>query len=258
MGRGRDAKALHAPCVRRAPRPSGRPNRHARLFRRHQRRRLPPRQLGHLPRQAAPDRREPRTRPHRDVLRWTRRTSQGGGTPTASTSLGRDIENREIQTTIQGQTISSNFGIPKSGIQPGIAVHGRGEEPPLRRGGDAHPSEDEALLDELGTTSYDHYLALRNRPEFTDYLATFGTLKYYEAPTSAPPHLTGQGRGHQLRRPARHPVCGFLVAAEAERAGLLGLGTPLKPSTGKGASKKPQASTAQRVSAPSSRTRCSP
>ena len=38
----------------------------------------------------------------------------GGNTHRFYASLGRDIENREIQTTIQGQTISSNFGIPKS------------------------------------------------------------------------------------------------------------------------------------------------
>ena len=38
----------------------------------------------------------------------------GGNTHRFYASLGSDIENTEIQTTIQGQTISSNFGIPKS------------------------------------------------------------------------------------------------------------------------------------------------
>ena len=86
-------------------------------------------------------------------------------TPTDSTSLGRDIENREIQTTIQGQTISSNFGIPKSAgfnlellFTAGVKNRLFDEEETQISAADA------ALLDELGETSHAHYLALRNRP----------------------------------------------------------------------------------------------
>ena len=40
-------------------------------------------------------------------------------------SLGPDVQTREVQTTIQGQSISSNFGTPQSaGLQFGIAVYG--------------------------------------------------------------------------------------------------------------------------------------
>jgi phosphoenolpyruvate carboxylase len=106
----------------------------------------------------------------------------GGNTHRFYASLGRDIENREIQTTIQGQTISSNFGIPKSAgfnlellFTAGVKNRLFDEEETQISAADA------ALLDELGETSHAHYLALRNRPEFTEYLATFGTLKYYGA-----------------------------------------------------------------------------
>ena len=106
----------------------------------------------------------------------------GGNTHRFYASLGRDIENREIQTTIQGQTISSNFGIPKSAgfnlellFTAGVKNRLFDEEETQISEGDA------ALLDELGESSHAHYLALRNRPEFTEYLATFGTLKYYGA-----------------------------------------------------------------------------
>ena len=106
----------------------------------------------------------------------------GGNTHRFYASLGRDIENREIQTTIQGQTISSNFGIPKSAgfnlellFTAGVKNRLFDEEETQISAADA------ALLDELGESSHAHYLALRNRPEFTEYLATFGTLKYYGA-----------------------------------------------------------------------------
>ena len=106
----------------------------------------------------------------------------GGNTHRFYASLGRDIENREIQTTIQGQTISSNFGIPKSAgfnlellFTAGVKNRLFDEEETQISAADA------ALLDELGASSHAHYLALRNRPEFTEYLATFGTLKYYGA-----------------------------------------------------------------------------
>jgi len=38
----------------------------------------------------------------------------GGKTHKFYASLGSEIENQEIQLTVQGQTISSNFGIPES------------------------------------------------------------------------------------------------------------------------------------------------
>ena len=106
----------------------------------------------------------------------------GGNTHRFYASLGRDIENREIQTTIQGQTISSNFGIPKSAGFNLELLFTAGVKNRLFDEEETQISEaDAALLDELGDSSYAHYLALRNRPEFTEYLATFGTLKYYGA-----------------------------------------------------------------------------
>ncbi len=106
----------------------------------------------------------------------------GGNTHRFYASLGRDIENREIQTTIQGQTISSNFGIPKSAGFNLELLFTAGVKNRLFDEEETQISEaDAALLDELGDSSHAHYLALRNRPEFTEYLATFGTLKYYGA-----------------------------------------------------------------------------
>jgi len=104
----------------------------------------------------------------------------GGNTHRFYASLGSDIENQEIQTTIQGQTISSNFGIPKSagfnlellltaGLQSGIF-----DDP------QTHISADQGkLIEELGAQSFAHYTALKEHPQFMPYLTKWGTLKYY-------------------------------------------------------------------------------
>ena len=75
----------------------------------------------------------------------------GGNTHRFYASLGRDIENREIQTTIQGQTISSNFGIPKSAGFNLELLFTAGVKNRLFDEEETQISEaDAALLDELG------------------------------------------------------------------------------------------------------------
>ena len=154
----------------------------------------------------------------------------GGNTHRFYASLGRDIENREIQTTIQGQTISSNFGIPKSAgfnlellFTAGVKNRLFDEEETRIL------PEDEALLDELGTTSYDHYLALRNRPEFTDYLATFGTLKYYgETNIGSRPTSRAKDGAINFEDLRAIPFVGSWSQLKQNVPGYFGLGTALE------------------------------
>lgn len=104
----------------------------------------------------------------------------GGNTHRFYASLGQDIENTEIQTTIQGQTISSNFGIPRSAgfnleLLLTAGLRNRLFDDPgtrLERG-------QEEVLVWLAQKSHAKYNALKAHPAFLDYLSTFGTLKYY-------------------------------------------------------------------------------
>lgn len=104
----------------------------------------------------------------------------GGNTHRFYASLGDEIENREIQTTIQGQTISSNFGIPRSAtfnmellLTAGLQNRLFGLEHTDADGADAR------LMDELSETSFAHYQRLKTHPAFMAYLETYGTLRYY-------------------------------------------------------------------------------
>jgi phosphoenolpyruvate carboxylase len=105
----------------------------------------------------------------------------GGNTHRFYASLGNRIENREIQTTIQGQTISSNFGIPKSASFNMELLLTAGLQNRLFD----EPAEEQqvvdgaALLDELSEASFAHYAALKHDPNFLPYLETYGTLHFY-------------------------------------------------------------------------------
>ena len=154
----------------------------------------------------------------------------GGNTHRFYASLGRDIENREIQTTIQGQTISSNFGIPKSAGFNLELLFTAGVKNRLFDEEDTQISAaDAALLDELGSTSHSHYLALRNRPEFTDYLATFGTLKYYGA-TNIGSRPTSRAKDGAIRFEDLRaiPFVGSWSQLKQNVPGYYGLGTALE------------------------------
>ena len=154
----------------------------------------------------------------------------GGNTHRFYASLGRDIENREIQTTIQGQTISSNFGIPKSAGFNLELLFTAGVKNRLFDEEETHiGAEDAALLDELGATSHAHYLALRNRPEFTDYLATFGTLKYYgETNIGSRPTSRAKDGAITFEDLRAIPFVGSWSQLKQNVPGYFGLGTALE------------------------------
>lgn len=104
----------------------------------------------------------------------------GGKTHKFYASLGPKIENNEIQVTVQGQTISSNFGtldscrynienLLSAGLTNQVFSKGKNELSP-----------DEAqILEQLATLGYEKYLNFKNHPKFIPYLEQMSTLKYY-------------------------------------------------------------------------------
>lgn len=104
----------------------------------------------------------------------------GGKTHKFYASLGPKIENNEIQITVQGQTISSNFGtldscrynlenLLSAGITNQVFSKGKNEL-----------SIDEiGVLDQLSELGYNKYLSFKNHPKFIPYLEQMSTLKYY-------------------------------------------------------------------------------
>ncbi|OYU81760.1 MAG: phosphoenolpyruvate carboxylase [Flavobacterium sp. BFFFF1] len=104
----------------------------------------------------------------------------GGKTHKFYASLGPNIENREIQITIQGQTISSNFGTLDSCrynlenlLSAGVANQIFDKDENLLSGAD------KKILDELAEKGFEKYTDFKNHPKFIPYLEQVSTLKYF-------------------------------------------------------------------------------
>lgn len=104
----------------------------------------------------------------------------GGKTHKFYASLGPKIENNEIQITVQGQTISSNFGtldscrynienLLSAGVTNQVFSKGKNEL----------SVEETQILTQLAGLGYDKYLSFKNHPKFIPYLEKMSTLKYY-------------------------------------------------------------------------------
>lgn len=104
--------------------------------------------------------------------------SRGGGkTHRFYASMGKEIANKNIQLTIQGQTISSQYGsidsaefnieqLINAGMSAGIKETHNILLDPLHKN----------LLDVMAKDSYESFLALRQHPLFLSYLEKFSPL----------------------------------------------------------------------------------
>ncbi|SCY06646.1 phosphoenolpyruvate carboxylase [Flavobacterium caeni] len=104
----------------------------------------------------------------------------GGKTHKFYASLGPEIENRELQLTIQGQTISSNFGTRDSCrynlenlLSAGLNNHLYDKQSSVLSGAQKQ------TLDALAEVGYNRYLELKQHPRFIPYLEKMSTLQYY-------------------------------------------------------------------------------
>ncbi|MCH9661536.1 MAG: phosphoenolpyruvate carboxylase [Bacteroidetes bacterium] len=104
----------------------------------------------------------------------------GGKTHQFYASLGDTVEHEEVQLTVQGQTISSNFGTPDSCqynmeqlISSGIANEVFSDEH------SALSKDDIDTMNRLAATSYEAYKDFKGHPKFLPYLEQMSTLRYY-------------------------------------------------------------------------------
>jgi len=104
----------------------------------------------------------------------------GGKTHQFYASLGPTIEDEEIQLTVQGQTISSNFGtldssqfnieqLLSAGISNELFSHTN----------NVMTKNNAEIMNDLALTSYQAYVDFKNHPKFMPYLERMSTLKYY-------------------------------------------------------------------------------
>ena len=163
--------------------------------------------------------------------------SRGGGkTNKFYASLGNKIENEEIQLTVQGQTITSNFGTIQSSqfnleqlLSAGISNELFADTRMQLSQHDRH------LLDELGKLSYEAYQSFKIHPLFLSYLQEFSPLDYYSKSNIASrPAKRGGGGGLRFEDLRAVPFVGSWSQLKQNVPGYFGVGTALQQMKEKG------------------------
>lgn len=102
----------------------------------------------------------------------------GGKTQRFYASMGKDIENKHIQLTIQGQTISSQYGsLDTAQYNIEQLVHAGLVSEIKQNEGDTLTDKQKEVVGEIAKESYNKFMALRNHPQFLKYLETLSPLK---------------------------------------------------------------------------------
>jgi phosphoenolpyruvate carboxylase len=154
----------------------------------------------------------------------------GGKTHKFYASLGPKIENNEIQITVQGQTISSNFGtldscrynlenLLSAGVTNQVFSKDKNE---LTR-------DEIAILDQLAELGYEKYLSFKNHPKFIPYLEQMSTLKYYaKTNIGSRPSKRSKSENLDFADLRAIPFVGSWSQLKQNVPGFFGVGTALK------------------------------
>jgi phosphoenolpyruvate carboxylase len=154
----------------------------------------------------------------------------GGKTHKFYASLGPNIENNEIQVTVQGQTISSNFGtldscrynlenLLSAGVTNQVFCKGENEL----------AATEKIILDQLAEIGYEKYLSFKNHPKFIPYLEQMSTLKYYaKTNIGSRPSKRSKSASLDFADLRAIPFVGSWSQLKQNVPGFFGVGTALK------------------------------
>ncbi|MGB2183850.1 MAG: phosphoenolpyruvate carboxylase [Flavobacteriaceae bacterium] len=154
----------------------------------------------------------------------------GGNTHQFYASLGDSIESDEIQITVQGQTISSNFGTINSCqynleqlLSSGIANR------VFNNSSSELSDDDRQTMVELAETSYQAYQDFKSHPKFLPYLEHMSTLKFY-AKTNIGSRPSKRGKSKSLDFSALRaiPFVGSWSQLKQNVPGFYGVGLSLE------------------------------
>jgi phosphoenolpyruvate carboxylase len=153
----------------------------------------------------------------------------GGNTHEFYASMGDTIQNDDIQLTIQGQTISSNFGtldssqfnleqLLSSGISNKILNPGKNNLSP----------EDRVTMQEMADYSYQVYQDFKEHDMFIPYLERMSTLPYYaKTNVGSRPSKRGASSSLQFEDLRAIPFVGSWSQLKQNVPGFYGVGTAI-------------------------------
>lgn len=154
----------------------------------------------------------------------------GGKTHQFYASLGPSIENNQIQVTVQGQTISSNFGTLDACRYNLENLLSAGATNQLfSKGNNQLSDQDREVVEQLSELSYKKYLQFKQHPKFIPYLEKMSTLNYY-AKTNIGSRPSKRNKSEQLvfEELRAIPFVGSWSQLKQNVPGFFGLGTALQ------------------------------
>lgn len=159
----------------------------------------------------------------------------GGNTHDFYASLGDTIEQEEVQVTVQGQTISSNFGKPAScqfNLEQLISAGVEGE---VFGKSSSMTDAEKQLLDELAHAGHSAYLDLRHHEKFVPYLEKVTPLSFFgDTNIGSRPVKRSGGSGLKFEDLRAIPFVGSWAMMKQNIPGFYGVGSALKELNAKG------------------------
>ena len=159
----------------------------------------------------------------------------GGKTHRFYSSMGKNISNHEIQLTIQGQTVSSNFGtIDAAQYNIEQLVHAGISNDLFSKKETTLNEKEEALLQQLADISFQSYGELKNHPYFLDYLSHASPLRFYSDTNIGSRPSKRSSSGLTLKSLRAIPFVGSWSQIKQNVTGYYGVGTALQKLDQKG------------------------
>ena len=164
----------------------------------------------------------------------------GGNTHDFYASLGNTIEHEEVQITVQGQTISSNFGKVASCKFNLEQLLSAGLEGAVFKLPENQMSEDDKkLLDDLADAGHQSYLGLKHHPNFVPYLEKVTPLSFFGATNiGSRPVKRNDAEGLKFEDLRAIPFVGSWAMMKQNIPGFYGVGSAIRKLEGQGEGKK--------------------
>ncbi len=154
----------------------------------------------------------------------------GGNLHNFYASLGEKVENSEIQVTIQGQTISSNYGKQASCTYNFEQLLSAGVENHLYPDSEKNLNQEQReLIQKLADIGYESYKNLKNHPKFVPYLEHVAPLKFFGMTNiGSRPLKRGGASGLKFEDLRAIPFVGSWAQMKQNIPGFYGVGTAIQ------------------------------
>lgn len=150
----------------------------------------------------------------------------GGKTHKFYSSMGENVANSEIQLTVQGQTVSSNFGtIDAAQFNIEQLIHAGLYNHLFSARKLTFTPEEDALMQQLADESFEAYEELKNHPSFLEYLSHVSPLRFYaQTNIGSRPAKRGGSKKLELKDLRAIPFVGAWSQIKQNVPGYYGVG----------------------------------